>query len=168
MQHILEVSVPARALPRRRHRGAEALQHGLPAHRDFRKERTTSSTVVLRDMVKQLALPVEIIPAETVRAEDGSRSARGTRICHRPSGPRPRASTARCAKSGGPCLRDGATTQNSKRRRWRSSTKIGFPDYCRDQEAIRFLQLPSPADRDLVSSGRRKTREAPLDRQTSR
>src|SRR6266571_1174416 len=27
--------------------------------------------VVLRDMVKQLALPVEIIPAETVRAEDG-------------------------------------------------------------------------------------------------
>ncbi|HEY6720483.1 MAG TPA: pantoate--beta-alanine ligase [Burkholderiales bacterium] len=27
--------------------------------------------VVLRDMVKQLALPVEIMPAETVRAEDG-------------------------------------------------------------------------------------------------
>jgi pantoate--beta-alanine ligase len=27
--------------------------------------------VVLRDMVRQLALPVEIIPAETVRAEDG-------------------------------------------------------------------------------------------------
>jgi len=27
--------------------------------------------VVLRDMVKELALPVEIIPAETVRAEDG-------------------------------------------------------------------------------------------------
>jgi len=27
--------------------------------------------VVLRDMVKQLALPVEIVPAETVRAEDG-------------------------------------------------------------------------------------------------
>src|SRR5947209_1666662 len=27
--------------------------------------------VVLRDMVKQLALPVQIIPAETVRAEDG-------------------------------------------------------------------------------------------------
>lgn len=27
--------------------------------------------VVLRDMVKQLALPVEIIPAETVRADDG-------------------------------------------------------------------------------------------------
>jgi pantoate--beta-alanine ligase len=27
--------------------------------------------VVLRDMVKQLALPVDIIPAETVRAEDG-------------------------------------------------------------------------------------------------
>ena len=27
--------------------------------------------VVLRDMVKQLALPVEIVPAETVRADDG-------------------------------------------------------------------------------------------------
>src|SRR6185503_20220879 len=27
--------------------------------------------LVLRDMVKQLALPIEIIPAETVRAPDG-------------------------------------------------------------------------------------------------
>ena len=27
--------------------------------------------LVLRDMVRQFALPIEIIPAETVRAEDG-------------------------------------------------------------------------------------------------
>src|SRR6266853_3399983 len=55
--------------------------------------------VVLRDMVKQLALPVEIIPAETVRAEDGlALSSRG-----------------------------GATTRSSKRRLWRNSTRSGRP-----------------------------------------
>ncbi len=51
--------------------------------------------VVLRDMVKQLALPVEIIPAETVRAEDGL------------------------------ALSSRNTTRSSKGRRWRNSTRSG-------------------------------------------
>src|SRR6266849_9732153 len=62
--------VPARALPRRRHRGAEALQHGLSAHRDLRQEGLPAVRGAARHGEAARA-PVEIIPAETVRAEDG-------------------------------------------------------------------------------------------------
>ncbi len=53
--------------------------------------------LVLRDMVRQFALPVEIIPAETVRAADGlALSSRNGYLCARPSAPKHRACT-RCS-----------------------------------------------------------------------
>jgi pantoate--beta-alanine ligase len=111
--------------------------------------------VVLRDMVKQLALPVEIIPAETVRAEDGL--ALSSRNAYLSPGERTEAprlyrvlSEVREALVAG--RRDYAKLETQ------ALAKLGdewVPDYV----AIRRqsdLQLPSSADRDLVVLGAAK------------
>jgi pantoate--beta-alanine ligase len=111
--------------------------------------------VVLRDMVKQLALPVEIIPAETVRAEDGL--ALSTRNAY----------LSRAERSAAPELyrvlkdvresllagrRDFPTLEAQALKKLSGNWK---PDYV----AIRRqsdLQPPSPSDRELVVLGAAK------------
>src|SRR6266571_3811252 len=111
--------------------------------------------VVLRDMVKQLALPVEIIPAETVRAEDGlALSSRNGYLSAAERAEAPRLyrvlSEVREALVAG--RRDYAKLETQ------ALAKLGgkwVPDYV----AIRRqsdLQLPSSADRDLVVLGAAK------------
>jgi len=108
--------------------------------------------VVLRDMVKQLALPVEIIPAETVRAEDGlALSSRNAYLSPSERAKAPRLYRALCevreALLGG--RRDYAKLEAQALAKLDDNW---VPDYV----AIRRqsdLQLPSPADRDLVVLG---------------
>lgn len=111
--------------------------------------------VVLRDMVKQLALPVEIIPAETVRAEDGlALSSRNAYLSPAERNEAPRLyrvlSEVREALVAG--RRDYARLESQ------ALAKLGekwVPDYV----AIRRradLQHPSFADRDLVVLGAAK------------
>jgi pantoate--beta-alanine ligase len=108
--------------------------------------------VVLRDMVTQLALPVEIIPAETVRAEDGlALSSRNAYLSPPERAKAPRLYRALCE------VRDAllAGRRDYAKLEAQALAKLGenwVPDYV----AIRRqsdLQSPSPADRDLVVLG---------------
>jgi len=111
--------------------------------------------VVLRDMVNQLALPVEIIPAETVRAEDGlALSSRNAYLSAAERTEAPRLYRALCE------VREAllAGRRDYARLETQALAKFGekwVPDYV----AIRRqsdLQLPSSADRDLVVLGAAK------------
>jgi len=108
--------------------------------------------VVLRDMIKQLALPVEIIPAETVRAEDGlALSSRNAYLS-----PAERAEAPQLYRVLGE-VREGlaAGRRDYAKLETHALARLGgkwVPDYV----AIRRqsdLQLPSPTDRDLVVLG---------------
>jgi pantoate--beta-alanine ligase len=108
--------------------------------------------VVLRDMVKQLALPVEIIPAETVRAGDGlALSSRNAYLSPAERAEAPRLYRALCE------VREAlvAGRRDYAKLETRALETFGekwVPDYV----AIRRqsdLQPPSPADRDLVILG---------------
>ena len=111
--------------------------------------------VVLRDMVKQLALPVEIIPAETVRAEDGL--ALSTRNAYLSPAERSEApGLFRVLKEVREALlagrRDFPKLEAQALKKLSGNWK---PDYV----AIRRqsdLQPPSPADRELVILGAAK------------
>ena len=111
--------------------------------------------VVLRDMVKQLALPVEIIPAETVRAEDGL--ALSTRNAYLSPAERSAApGLYRVLKDVRESLlagqRDFLKLEAQALEKLSGNWK---PDYV----AIRRqsdLQPPSPADRELVVLGAAK------------
>ena len=108
--------------------------------------------VVLRDMIKQLALPVEIIPAETVRAEDGlALSSRNAYLS-----PAERAEAPQLYRVLGE-VREAlaAGRRDYAKLETHALARLGgkwVPDYV----AIRRqsdLQLPSPTDRDLVVLG---------------
>ena len=111
--------------------------------------------VVLRDMVKQLALPVEIIPAETVRAEDGlALSSRNAYLSPSERAKAPRLYRALCEV--------------------REALLVGRRDYAKleaqalaklDENWVPYyvairrqsdLQPPSPSDRNLVVLGAAK------------
>lgn len=111
--------------------------------------------VVLRDMVRQLALPVEIIPAETVRAEDGlALSSRNAYLSAAERTEAPRLYRVLCE------VREAllAGRRDYARLEAQALAKFGgkwVPDYV----AIRRqsdLQSPSSADRDLVVLGAAK------------
>ena len=108
--------------------------------------------VVLRDMVRQLALPVEIIPAETVRAEDGlALSSRNAYLSAAERAEAPR--LYRILQEVREALLAGETEH--AKLETKAMSKLGdkwVPDYI----AIRRqadLQPPSSADRDLVVLG---------------
>ncbi len=111
--------------------------------------------VVLRDMVNQLALPVEIIPAETVRAEDGlALSSRNAYLSAAERSEAPRLYRVLCE------VRDAllAGRRDYAKLEAQALAKFGrewVPDYV----AIRRqadLQSPSSADRELVVLGAAK------------
>ena len=111
--------------------------------------------VVLRDMVKQLALPVEIIPAETVRAEDGlALSSRNAYLSAPERAEAPR--LHRILEETWEALRAGQRDYAAIEAR--ALARFGAkwaPDYV----AIRRqsdLQPPAPADRNLVVLGAAK------------
>jgi len=111
--------------------------------------------VVLRDMVKQLALPVEIIPAETVRAEDGlALSSRNAYLT-----PVERTEAARLYR----ILQEVRVALLAGRRDYAKLEAEALAKFnekwAADYVAIRRqsdLQPPSPADRDLVVLGAAK------------
>ncbi len=111
--------------------------------------------VVLRDMVKQLALPVEIIPAETVRAEDGlALSSRNAYLT-----PVERTEAARLYR----ILQEVRGALLAGRRDYAKLEAEALAKFnekwAADYVAIRRqsdLQPPSPADRDLVVLGAAK------------
>jgi pantoate--beta-alanine ligase len=108
--------------------------------------------VVLRDMVKQLAIPVEIIPAETVRAEDGlALSSRNAYLSA--------AERAEAPRMYG-ILKEAWAALLAGRRDYagleaQALAKFGAK-WAADYVAIRRqsdLQPPTPADRNLVVLG---------------
>ena len=111
--------------------------------------------VVLRDMVKQLALPVEIIPAETVRAEDGlALSSRNAYLT-----PVQRTEAARLYR----ILQEVRAALLAGRRdfsKLEGEALAKFNEkWAADYVAIRRqsdLQPPSPSDRNLVVLGAAK------------
>jgi pantoate--beta-alanine ligase len=111
--------------------------------------------VVLRDMVKQLALPVDIMPAETVRAEDGlALSSRNAYLSAAERAEAPR--LYRILQEAREALLAGE--REHAKLEARAMSRFGdkwVPDYV----AIRRqsdLQPPSSADRDLVVLGAAK------------
>jgi pantoate--beta-alanine ligase len=108
--------------------------------------------VVLRDMVKQLALPVEIIPAETVRAEDGlALSSRNAYLS-----PAERAEAPRLYRA----LRDVRAALLAGQRDFaalEAAAQVALgKNWAPDYFAVRRqadLQPPTPADRSLVVLG---------------
>ena len=111
--------------------------------------------VVLRDMVSQLALPVEIMPAETVRAEDGlALSSRNAYLSAAERTEAPRLYRVLCE------VREAllAGRRDYAKLETQALAKFGskwVPDYV----AIRRqsdLQLPSSADREIVVLGAAK------------
>ncbi|MGB5082272.1 MAG: pantoate--beta-alanine ligase [Burkholderiales bacterium] len=108
--------------------------------------------VVLRDMVRQLALPVEIIPAETVRADDGlALSSRNAYLSPAERAEAPRLYRTLCEVRA--ALISGERDFAALEARARDALgKNWAPDYF----AVRRqadLQPPSPADRRLVVLG---------------
>src|SRR5881396_3061966 len=111
--------------------------------------------VVLRDMVKQLALPVEIIPAETVRAEDGlALSSRNAYLS-----PVERTEAARLYR----ILQEVRAALLAGRRDYSKLEGEALAKFnekwAADYVAIRRqsdLQPPSPSDRNLVVLGAAK------------
>jgi len=111
--------------------------------------------VVLRDMVKQLALPVEIIPAETVRAEDGlALSSRNAYLT-----PVERTEAARLYRILQE-VRGALLAGRHDYAKLEAEALAKFNEkWAADYVAIRRqsdLQPPSPADRDLVVLGAAK------------
>ena len=111
--------------------------------------------VVLRDMVSQLALPVEIMPAETVRAEDGlALSSRNAYLSAAERTEAPRLYRVLCEVRE--ALLAGRT--DYAKLEAQALARLGgkwVPDYV----AIRRrsdLRLPSSADRELVVLGAAK------------
>jgi len=108
--------------------------------------------VVLRDMVRQLALPVEIIPAETVRAEDGlALSSRNAYLTPAQRSEAPRLYRALCDVRAALI----AGERNYAAMEARAGTALG-DNWAPDYFAVRRqsdLQLPTAADRRLVVLG---------------
>jgi len=111
--------------------------------------------VVLRDMVRQLALPVEIIPAETVRAEDGlALSSRNAYLSPAERAQAPRLYRVLCDVRAALLAgeRDFAALEA------RAQVALG-KNWAPDYFAVRRqtdLQTPLPADRRLVVLGAAK------------
>lgn len=108
--------------------------------------------VVLRDMVTQLALPVEIIPAETVRADDGlALSSRNAYLSAAERAEAPR--LYRILQE----VREALLAGERGHAKLEAQAMSRFGDkWVPDYVAIRRqsdLQPPSPADRDLVVLG---------------
>lgn len=105
--------------------------------------------VVLRDMVKQLALPVEIIPAETVRAEDGlALSSRNAYLStgERAEAPRMHRILREVRESLLAGRRDYLELEARARSKFNESWVVDYVAIRRQSD----LQPPSPADRELV------------------
>ena len=111
--------------------------------------------VVLRDMVSQLALPVEIMPAETVRAEDGlALSSRNAYLSAAERSEAPRLYRVLCE------VREALLAGRRDYAKLEAQALAGFGEkWVPDYVAIRRqsdLQLPSSADRELVVLGAAK------------
>ena len=111
--------------------------------------------VVLRDMVSQLALPVEIIPAETVRAEDGlALSSRNAYLSAAERTEAPRLYRVLCE------VREALLAGRRDYAKLETEALAKFSEkWAPDYFAIRRqsdLQLPSTSDRDLVVLGAAK------------
>jgi pantoate--beta-alanine ligase len=105
--------------------------------------------VVLRDMVRQLALPVEIIPAETVRAADGlALSSRNAYLSGAERAEAPRLYRVLCEVRD--ALRSGARDYAALE----AQARAGFgKEWAVDYVAVRRqadLQVPASGDRQLV------------------
>jgi len=104
---------------------------------------------VLRDMVKQLALPVEIIPAETVRAADGlALSSRNAYLSGAERAEAPRLYRALCEvrdalRSG---ARDYSALEEQARARFGGEWAVDYVAVRRQAD----LQAPASGDRQLV------------------
>lgn len=111
--------------------------------------------VVLRDMVTQLALPVEIVPAETVRAEDGlALSSRNAYLSETERAEAPRLYRTLCG------VRDAllAGERDYAKLESRALATLGgkwVPDYVVVRRRS-DLRMPLPGDRDLVILGAAK------------
>lgn len=106
--------------------------------------------IVLRDMVRQFALPIEIIPAETVRAEDGlALSSRNAYLTAEERKEAPRLyRTLRWAHDE---IMSGA--RDFQRIELRGMYELARHGWRPDYVAVRRqsdLQPPGPADRELV------------------
>jgi len=106
--------------------------------------------IVLRDMVRQLALPIEIIPAETVRGPDGlALSSRNTYLSaeERREGPR-LYQTLRYAHD-----EIAAGARDFQRIELHTMSELANHGWKPDYIAVRRqsdLQAPTPEDRDIV------------------
>jgi pantoate--beta-alanine ligase len=106
--------------------------------------------LVLRDMVKQFALPIEIIPAETVRAPDGlALSSRNAYLTPEERAEAPR--LYRLLREGQRQLREGA--HDYQRIELEAMAELAHHGWHPDYIAVRRqadLQPPSNGDTDLV------------------
>ena len=106
--------------------------------------------VVLRDMVKQLALPVEIVPAETVRAPDGlALSSRNGYLSAQERKEAPR--LYRTLQTAGQEVLAGK--RDFQRIELQAMSALAERGWRPDYVAVRRqadLQPPGPADRELV------------------
>lgn len=106
--------------------------------------------VVLRDMVKQLALPVEIVPAETVRAEDGlALSSRNGYLSAAERAEAPR--LYRCLRAAGDEVLAGK--HDFRRIELQAMSTLANKGWRPDYVSVRRqsdLQPPAGDDRDLV------------------
>ena len=106
--------------------------------------------LVLRDMVKQLALPIEIIPAETVRAADGlALSSRNAYLSPEERQEAPR--LYRVLRSAQRQIREGA--RDYQRLELDAMAELANNAWKPDYIAVRRradLQTPESADRELV------------------
>jgi len=92
--------------------------------------------LVLRDMVRQLALPIEIIPADTVRAPDGlALSSRNTYLTRDDACEAPR-STSCCGKRRRSSWQARRTSSAWSSMRWRSSPDTVAARLCRDTPPV--------------------------------
>jgi len=106
--------------------------------------------IVLRDMVRQFALPIEIIPAETVRAPDGlALSSRNSYLSAAERSEAPRLYQSLCqARSE---IVSGA--RDFQRIELHGMSALADHGWKPDYVAVRRqadLQVPTPEDRDLV------------------
>jgi pantoate--beta-alanine ligase len=106
--------------------------------------------VVLRDMVKQLALPVEIVPAETVRAEDGlALSSRNGYLSAAERAEAPR--LYRCLRAAGDEVLAGK--RDFRRIELQAMSTLANKGWRPDYVSVRRqsdLQPPGEGDRELV------------------
>ncbi|HTQ74143.1 MAG TPA: pantoate--beta-alanine ligase [Burkholderiales bacterium] len=106
--------------------------------------------VVLRDMVKQLALPVEIVPAETVRADDGlALSSRNGYLSPAERAEAPR--LYRCLRAAGDEVQAGK--RDFRRIELQAMSTLANKGWRPDYVSVRRqsdLQPPAEGDRELV------------------